>query len=138
MEEWAREYLGRKGAIKSKAARELITVGIAIDAMLFKDRVHGLLNKISFEKLCKRAMGIAEAWREVEVEADWSKAATAGKGWLSKVKYEQVKRIDPHFEDGSDLFHLRELEEEVRKEMERDASLLKAQNKLSSQQKSTS
>ena len=100
----------------------------AMDVMLFDDRVPGVLNLVSFEKLARRALGVYKAWEKVESEADWSRPQGA-KNWRSKVDYEQQKRIDPSTMDDATM-KMRSLEDEVRKEMERDASILKARSKL--------
>lgn len=68
------------------------------------------------------------AWKAVESKADWSKPSQA-KSWTSKVDFEAQKRIDPEMIESAQ-FRTREMEEEMRKEVERDADLLKAKNKL--------
>jgi hypothetical protein len=45
------------------------------------------------------------------------------------VDYEQAKRIDPSYVDTQGM-SFRDLDDEVRKEIERDANLLKARAKL--------
>ena len=69
-----------------------------------------------------------EAWRRVHQESDWSRPA-GSKSWKSKVDYEAARRIDPSLLEETP-FNIRPLQEEVRKELERDASLLKARQKL--------
>ena len=69
-----------------------------------------------------------EVWRGVHPESDWSRPA-GSKSWKSKVGYEAARRIDPSLLEETP-FTIRPLQEEVRKELERDASLLKARQKL--------
>ena len=69
------------------------------------------------------------AWKNVECKNDWSKPAGDKKSWRSKVDFEAAKRIDSDLVE-TGTFRIREMEEEMRKELERDANLLKARNKL--------
>ena len=64
----------------------------------------------------------------VHQESDWSRPAGA-KTWKIKVDYEAARRVDPSLLEEVP-FNIRPLQEEVRKELERDASLLKARAKL--------
>ena len=128
-EKWARSFILQRSAGKSHAIKELIPTMMAIDTMLLIDREPGLINRVALERLSRKALGTVEAWKKVEVEADWNRPANAGKAWRSKVNYEEARRIDPAMADES-LFKLRKLEDEVRHETEREANLLKARHKL--------
>ena len=128
-EKWARSFIQQRGANKSHALRELVPTVMAIDSMILIDREAGAINRVALERLCRKALGIVEAWRKVECEADWNRPASAPKSWRSKVNYEEARRVDPSLAEES-LFRLRRLEDEVRHETERDANLLKAKAKL--------
>ena len=128
-ERWARSYIAQKNAAKSHAIKELIPTMIAIDTMILVDRDPGVINRVSLEKLCRKAMGLVEAWRKVEVESDWNRPSGASKSWKSKVAYDEAKRIDPSMAD-ENMFKIRKLEDEVRAETEREAGLLKARLKI--------
>ena len=127
-ERWARRFVEERGAVRSPACKELISVMMAVDAMVLVDREPGVINTVSLERLSRKAMGIVEAWKKVKQESDWSKQG-GSKNWKSKVDYESAKRIDPSLLEEAH-FRIRPLEEEVRKEVERDANLLKARSKL--------
>jgi len=88
-----------------------------------------LVNTVAFERLARKALAIVETWKNVEKKEDWSKPASAPKTWKSKVDYSVGKKIDPMLKDRPTI-EIRELEEETRKETEREASLLKAKAKL--------
>jgi hypothetical protein len=128
-EMWAREHLQTKGAMESKAARELIPTLMTLDSMLFVDKDYECINRIGFERLARKGLAIVEGWRQVQTKADWSKPAGAPKSWKSKVDMETAKRIDPFLIEGQ-TFQIRELQDEIRKETEREANLLKARTKL--------
>jgi len=128
-EEFGKELIANKGASESKSLREVLPNLRAIDTLMLIDREPGLLNRVSTERLCRRAMGIIQAWKAVECKADWSKPAGAPKSWKSKVDPEAARRVDPELVE-SGHFRIRAMEEEIRKELERDAGLLKARAKL--------
>ena len=128
-EAWAREFLGSKRAYESKATKELVPTMMALDSMIFVDANPDLVNTVAFERLSRKALAIVETWKNVEKKEDWSKPASAPKTWKSKVDYSVGKKIDPMLKDRP-IIEIRELEEEIRKETEREASLLKAKAKL--------
>ena len=131
-EKWSRGFIAQRSATKSHTIKEMISVMMAIDTMILVDREPGVINRIALERLCRKALGIVESWRQVECEADWSKPAAAPKSWKTKVRYEEAKQFDPYMVDDS-VFRIRKLEEEVRGEVVRGANLLKARNKLEKQ-----
>jgi hypothetical protein len=53
------------------------------------------------------------------------------KAWKSKVDMEMWRRTDPGLEDQEHIFVNRKVEDEMRGEMDREASMLKAKLKLS-------
>ena len=124
-EAWARDFLGSKGAYESKAAKELVPTMMALDSMIFVDANPDVVNTVAFERLSRKALAIVETWKNVEKKEDWSKPASAPKTWKSKVDYAVGKKIDPMLKDRP-VIEIRELEEEIRKETKREASLLKA------------
>ena len=64
---------------------------------------------------------------------DWKKPKDA-KGWESKVDYELWKRLDPQRAGLDDVqFVHREVEDEIRTEVDREASVLKSRSKLAGQ-----
>jgi hypothetical protein len=128
-EPWARSFLQLKGAMTSKAARELIPAMLALDQMIFVDGWADVVNSVAFERIARKALAIVKAWTKVEQLSDWSKPANAPKGWRSKVDYEEAKRVDPNLIDEGGI-QIRDMEEEIRKEQEREASLLKARLRL--------
>ena len=73
---------------------------------------------------------------KVSTKNDWLRpSGAAAKGWKSKVEWDEARRIDPQLARDEDTFRNRELEQETRTEIEREALLLKARNKLNEHQK---
>ena len=88
-------------------------------------------NTIALERLAKKGLGIVSGYRMVELKDHWRKPANGGKTWKSRVDEEMWRRIDPA-RGGVDepQYNNRKLEDEIRSEVDRDASLLKAFAKL--------
>ena len=112
-------------------AKEIVPTSAALDAIFLYDQVAGAINQVGTEKLVRKVMGIKAAFNNVMKESDWKK----GPKQKSKVDYETWDRIDPGRKDQDHIFVNRKVETEVRSEMERDASLLKAKAKLAEAQK---
>ena len=130
-EQWARDYVRDHGVRECHASRELIAAMSALDAMLMVDRERGLLNRVSVERLARKAYALTRAFRNCVSEADWRKPKNADKAWRSKLDWESARRIDPPLgceQDGS--ISIPKVDEEVRKEMDREATILKARAKL--------
>ena len=86
---------------------------------------------MALEKLSKKSYGIYMAFKKVERVDDWQKPNNAAKNWASKVNYELWRRIDPQFVGIEDsTFVNRPHEDEIRSEVDREAALMKAFNKL--------
>ena len=113
-------------------ARELIALCSAMDSMIMSDEEAVLLNKIGFEKLARKAYGIVQAFKGVGCRNDWLKLKSAPQGWKSKVDWAAARQNDPSLCSES-IPMVTGAEEEVRKEQEREAALLKARNKLNEQ-----
>jgi hypothetical protein len=112
------------------SARELIPTMAAADLILLKDRPPGAINSLAVEKLAKKGLGIVKAYRLCRVKADWDKPPSA-KNWKSKVDEELWRRTDPAVAGLDDLeFVNRPAEDEIRAEMDREASIAKARTKL--------
>ena len=129
-EAFAREMLRSKDATECHSGRELIATLGAIDTMLMHDRTPGLLNLTSTERLARKAYGLAKAFQPVKGKDCWSRPkGKEGGSWRSKLDWETARRFDPFLtqEPGVTLMAA---DEEARKEIERDASILKAKNKL--------
>ncbi len=69
-----------------------------------------------------------KAFEKCRCKADWCRMGSV-KNFKSKVDWAAAARIDPQQQEGVRL-RVRAVEDEVRGEMEREALLLKAQNKL--------
>ena len=100
--------------------------------MIMSEEEVGLLNKIGFEKLARKAYGIVQAFRNASSRNDWLKPKNAAQGWKSKVDWMAARQYDPSLKMES-IPVVVGAEEEVRKEQGREAALLKARSKLAEQ-----
>jgi hypothetical protein len=74
-------------------------------------------------------LGLIKAFTAVEKEFDWKKPKTADKSWKSKVDWEACRRTDPGMSK-DEVMKISRVDEEQKKEMERDALILKTKQKL--------
>ena len=128
-EEWGRQLLSRKDMLGCYAARELPAALAAIDAVLLEERDTGALGRVSVEKLARKAYALVLAFEPIQKEADWKKPKGADAKWKSKIDWESARRHDPALVSTS-VPHIRAVEEETKKEMERDATIEKVRAKL--------
>ena len=102
----------------------------ALDIMIMTDRERGLLNRVAVERLARKAYALTRAFRPVQNESDWRRPkGKEGATWKSKMDWESARGIDPVLTDDGAI-SIPSVDEEVRKEMDREASLLKARAKL--------
>ena len=129
LESWSRDFLRDRELLDCHPARELVAVCSAMDSMIMSDTESGLLNKVGFERLARKAYGIVQAFRKVETRSDWLKPKSAANNWKSKVDWNAARQYDPALRT-TGVPTVTGAEEEVRKEQEREAALLKARAKL--------
>ena len=88
------------------------------------------MNKVSTEKLTRKAYALYLAFHPVKRMGDWKRPrGDGGKNWKSKIEWEAAKRYDHTLTD-DEIITISGAEAEVRKEMERDALMLKMKSKL--------
>ena len=127
---WAKKFVNERQLGDCPAARELIPTMAAADLILLKDRPKGAINSLAVEKIAKKGLGIFKAYRLCRVKSDWERPANA-KAWKGKVDEELWRRTDPAVAGLDDLeFINRPAEDEIRTEMDREASIAKARTKL--------
>ena len=69
-------------------------------------------------------------------EADWKRpSGAAAKTFKSKIDWESQRRVDPQAAEADGFFKYRNLEDETRHEIEREANILKARAKLEERRK---
>ena len=129
LKEWAKSWLRDRKLGESKDAREIFPAMVALDSIFLHDQTRGAINLVPVERLARKACGIVAAYRHVHCENDW-KRNPPNKPWKSKVDYETWKRTDPSMAGEDNIFVSREVEDEQRKKMDRDALLIKAKSKL--------
>jgi hypothetical protein len=128
---WAKKFIKERELGDFSEARDLIPAMAAVDALILQDRAEDVINSIALERLAKRAYGVYQGCRSVRCANDWRRPKDGKKDWKSKVDFVMWKRLDPsRLADDEQVFVNRLVEEEVRAEMDRDASLLKARMKL--------
>ena len=129
LEAWARDYLRDRELTECHPAREMIALCSAMDSMIMSESESGLLNKVGFEKLARKAYGLVQAFRNVESRTDWLKPKNAANNWKSRVDWGAARQYDPSMKLQG-VPTVTGAEEEVRKEQEREAALLKARAKI--------
>jgi hypothetical protein len=127
--EWAKNWIKSKDLGDCDDARQVIPTCAALDSILLIDQVKDAINQVNTEKMARKVLGIRSAYKAVVRESDWKKGGA--KVWKSKVDMETWKRTDPGLEDHEHIFVNRKAEDEMRGEMDREASMLKAKLKLS-------
>ena len=129
-EDWAKDFLRDRELLDCFAARELMASLSALDAIFLLERQPGALNRVSTEKLARKAYALYLAFNGVRRQADWKRPkGEGGKTWKSKIDWDAAKRYDHTLTD-EDIITISGAEAEVRKEMERDALMLKMRSKL--------
>ena len=83
--------------------------------------------------MTRKAFGIVSAFEPVKKRNDWQRPSGA-KTWQSRVDYDAWTRIDPA-RLPEKAYVNRRMEDEIRAEIDRDAQLQKAKNKLAEQRK---
>ena len=101
----------------------------ALDVIFLEERESGAINRLSVERLAKKALGLIKAYGGVNRLEDWKRQKNAGKDWKSKVNWAEAKRYDPQLTQ-EEVMRIESNESEVRKKMEQDALLLKVKLKL--------
>ena len=127
---WAKQWLKDKELGECDQAREILPPAASMDALFLVDRVKGAINHVGTEKKARKIHGIKMAFDKVTKQADWKKGSSNAKNWKSKIDEEMWSRYDPEKLDQTHVFINRKAEDEVRGEMEREANLMKAKNKL--------
>jgi hypothetical protein len=127
--EWAKEWIKSKELSECDEARQVIPTCSALDSILLIDQVRDAINQVNTEKMARKVLGIRSAYKAVVRESDWKKGGA--KVWKSKVDMEMWRKTDPGLEDQEHIFVNRKAEDEMRGEMDREASMLKAKLKLS-------
>jgi hypothetical protein len=129
-EEHGRIFLRAHGLEDCALAQELISGLCTLDRLLLIDRKVGFINDVNTEYICRRCYGLERGFENCRVKSDWLKPRNnPPKDWVSKVDWDMVDRYDPSSQKSS-LLQSRAAEDEVRAEIDRDAQLLKARNKL--------
>jgi hypothetical protein len=128
---WAKRFVNDRQLGEFGEARDLIPAMAAIDSLILQDRAVNIINSVALERLAKKSYAIYQSCQHVKSEKDWRKPKDAKKDWRSKVDFVLWRRLDPSkLQDDEMTFVNRQVEDEVRTEMDREASLLKARQKL--------
>ena len=127
--QWAKDWVRDKGFGDCNEAREIIPACASVDSIFLVDQTAGAINMINVERLARKILGIKYGFADVNKESDWKKQANA-KIWKSKIDRETWRRTDPNVDDKEHIFMNRKAEDEMRTEMDREASMLKAKAKL--------
>ena len=95
----------------------------------------GFINDVSTEFMARQGWGLEQAFDKCRVKSDWLKLRqNPPKDWRSKVDWDLYHRIVPKDSTRSGSLVLRDAEDELRSEIDRDAMLLKSRAKLAAHQ----
>ena len=127
---WIREH----GVEKCHLALDMKTSLESLDTIFLTDWLDpdpgtAPINSMMAELLARTPYSRERGFEAVRREEDWKRPKNAAKDWTSKVKFSEIKLWDPRYE-ASTVFKIPAAEVEVRGEVEREATIAKAQNKL--------
>jgi hypothetical protein len=125
---YAKDWIIKHNLQNNSPAQEMLSIMQAVDDSILFDNAD-VINALAFEKLVRRAYGLERAFEDCWLEPDW-KRVESKKQWKSKVKWSLCERYDVRSQIGK-AHRIYEVDEEARKEMERDANLSKWYNKVS-------
>ena len=133
MEVWAERWLREHGLQDNTHARELKAWMKTLDSLLFGENpLPNFINQVSVERLAKKALAILHAFKGCQSPSDWRRPSGKDSAkWTSKVDWEAAKRIDPELASADSGFRMRHLEDEIRKELSREAMVKMAAVKSS-------
>ena len=124
-----REFLRTHGLEDCLLAQEIPRILGTFDKMLTVDREPGFINRVTTEYAARRAFGLQQAFRNCRRKDDWQKPRNAPQSWRSKVDWEELDRLDPAAAEIMPA-GMRDVQNEIRGELERDALMAKAKKKL--------
>lgn len=114
----------------SPFAKEMLRIARHLDDLLLNDRVPGMINLVSTEKLVRRYRGLEICFDKCKAESDWRRPkGGGGPGWAPKTNWVECDRVDPSSRD-ADQMRVEASEAEIQRERERDALIAKANMKL--------
>ena len=128
--EFFQEWLRVRTLLDCHPARRLLACGTTLDMLVIDEPLENFINSLTAEKLGKEIYGLMRAYEYVGKESDWKKPTGGSKNWVSKVNWEAAKRVDPELKADHQVPRIREQEDETAKEMDREAALLRVQDKL--------
>ena len=134
MEVWAERWLRDHGLSENNQARELKAWMKTLDSLLFGgEPLPNFVNQVCVERLGKKALGLMHAFKTCQSPDVWRRppGKKDGSKWTSKVDWEAAKRIDPELASQDTGFRMRHLEDEIRKELTREAMVKMAAVKSS-------
>jgi hypothetical protein len=126
--DWSKSWIKERKLDNCDDARRLIHIMSGLDVVFLVDKREGAINLVSTEQACKSAKAIVVGYDLCRHESDWRRPNSA-KTWKSKVEAELMKRVDPGLLEEKPFVD-RRADAEMRREMERDAALLKVKMKL--------
>ena len=123
---WAKDYLREKNIGDCPEASGLLPACASLDGTFLTDRVPDAINFVITERLARQIWGIQCAFLHVREKNDWMKPSNPKGNWVTKVDHEVWRRTDPEREGLPTIYINREVEDELRSEMERDARIRRA------------
>ena len=125
------EWLRVRQLLDCHPARRLLACGSTLDMLVLDEPLENFINSLTAEKLGKEIYGLQLAFENINKESDWKKPTTgAQKNWTSKVNWEAARRVDPALKGDTQVPRIREQEDETAKEMDREAAMLRVNDRL--------
>lgn len=104
------------------------------DEWLFGREVAGWVNWPTEERASRKNIGLETAFENAWQTSDWLKPREGTQGrkdWISKVDWKLARRVDPELKDrDSNSFKLESMDREVRGELEHDALVMRAVERM--------
>ena len=123
-------FLKEHGCEQCSTAKGMVDALACVDRLLIEDRTPGLVNLVTLEYLARKAYAVEVGFAHVKSEGDWRRPS-GKKEWVTKVDWGMIYRIDPNLAtDATKGEYLREVREELKAGMSRDADFLKLKTKV--------
>ena len=130
-EEYFRNFEKRHHLQDCYSVMVFLYICLGWDRKLNVDKVQGWVNWVQTEYEARKCLSLETAFRNVKTRNDWLKSKNAAATWTSKVDWLGADRVDPQVKSDSTFFQLEELEEEVKKNADKEANMINAQKRLS-------
>jgi hypothetical protein len=133
--DYAEAFLESHGCKACSFAKTMVDAFCCIDRLLLEDEDDEIINRVSVEHLARKAFAVESGFKEFRSESDWKKPKQAKADWKTLVDWDIIARIDPGVaKDFMKGEFLKDVRDELKVGMTRDADLLKLKAKVNERQ----